>query len=262
MGAQIETPDEVAARESAGEARFLNQTPGEVAKAASKVAAKTDAGAPLIALPKLSMETMLVPLRGTAPLIVHKFSEKAKKAMLDAMQGRKTPKTPKDPEAEYQASFYHIQRRSHMMTADGHAIMENDGYGFPVIAFKAATIGGARYYSGVTMTGLRQFLFFGGEIGDGGQKMARIVDRTPPRMREDVVRVNRGGSDLRYRPEFVEWGTTLQVTYITSALTRESVLALIEAGGLGVGVGEWRPEKGGDFGTYEIDQERDIQILD
>jgi hypothetical protein len=30
------------------------------------------------------------------------------------------------------------------------------------------------------------------------------------------------------------------------------VLALIEAGGMGVGVGEWRPEKSGMFGTYQL----------
>jgi hypothetical protein len=201
------------------------------------------------------MQTMLVPIVGTTPLIVHKFSEKAKKQMLDAMQGRKNPKEPKDPQAEYEAAFYHIWKKN------GTGEIERDGYGFPVIAFKAATIGGGRFYQGVTMVGLRQFMFFRGLPGDGGQQMARIESDEPPVMREDVVRVNRGGSDLRYRPMFEEWRTTLQVTYVPSALTQDSVLALIDAGGLGVGVGEWRPEKSGDFGTYRIDTDSDIQVL-
>lgn len=249
MGVNLtETPADVVAKESSGESRFKTQTPD-----------KANAQ-PLIELPTLGMETMLVPIVGTAPLIVHRFSEKAKRQMLDAMQGRKMPKQSKDPEAEYQAAFYYIQKPSNMTTSEGHRIMERDGYGFPLIAFKAATIGGARYYKDVTMTALRQFLFYDGEPGDSGQRMARI-EGSEPHMREDVVRVNRGGSDLRYRPEFTEWRTTLRVTYIISALTQGSVLALIDAGGLGVGVGEWRPEKGGDFGTYRVDTDREIQII-
>lgn len=197
-----------------------------------------------IQLTGLEAETMVVPIVGTSPLIVHRFSEKAKKAMLDAMQGRRNPKENKDPEAEYQAAFYRL--------ADGR-------YGFPVIAFKAATVGGARFFQGITMTALRQFLFFAGEPGDNRQQMA-VIDGEPT-MREDVVRVNRGGTDLRYRPEFGEWRTELTVTYIKSALTQGSVLSLIDAGGLGIGVGEWRTEKGGDFGAYQIDPDRDVAVI-
>jgi hypothetical protein len=82
-----------------------------------------------------------------------------------------------------------------------------------------------------------------------------------PVMREDVVRVGRGGTDLRYRPQFDDWSTTLTVLFVKSMLTRGSVLSLIDAGGLGIGVGEWRPEKGGDFGTYRIDGTRDVEVM-
>lgn len=200
--------------------------------------------AAVIQIDKIAAETLRVPILGTTPLIVHRFSEKAKRQMLDAMQGRKSPKQPKDPQAEYEAAFYRF--------ADG-------GSGIPVIAFKAATVGGARFYSQVTMTALKQFLFMRGEFGIDGQQLARIEGEA--RMREDVVRVNRGGSDLRYRPEYPEWRTLLTVTYVTSALTRNSVLSLIDAGGMGVGVGEWRVEKDGDFGTYRIDPDREIEVV-
>jgi hypothetical protein len=108
------------------------------------------------------------------------------------------------------------------------------------------------------MTGLRQYLFFRGEPGDDGQLMVRIEGE--PVMREDVVRVGQG-TDLRYRPQFTDWSAVLQVTFVRSALTRESVVSLVDAGGMGVGVGEWRPEKRGDFGTYEVDQTRDVEVL-
>lgn len=198
-----------------------------------------------VQIDKIAAETIHVPIVGTSPLIVHRFSEKAKRQMLDAMQGRKSPKEPKNPEAEYDAAFYKFQ--------DG-------GYGLPVTAFKQATVGGARFYgSNVTMTGLKAFIFFKGEPGVDGLGLARIDGE--PKMREDVVRVGRGGTDLRYRPEFPEWSTTLEVIYVTSALTRSSVLSLIDAGGMGIGVGEWRPERDGDFGTYRIDPDRDVEVI-
>jgi len=197
-----------------------------------------------IEIDKIAAETLRVPIVGTSPLIVHRFSEKARRTMLDAMQGRKSPKEAKNPEAEYEQAFYRFA---------------DDSYGFPVIAFKAATVGGARFYSGVTMTSLKQSLFFRGQLGVDGQMLAKIEGE--PRMREDVVRVGRGGADLRYRPEFQKWSTVLEVVYVQSALTRSSVLSLIDAGGMGVGVGEWRPEKDGDFGTYRIDPDRDVEVI-
>lgn len=199
-----------------------------------------------IVIDRIAAETIAVPIIGTTPLIVHRFSEKAKRQMLDNMQGRKSPKEPKDPDAEYEAAFYRL--------ADGA------GFGFPVTAFKDATVGGARFYgSSVTMTALKQSIFYRGVPGHDGMSLTAIDGE--PRMREDVVRVNRGGTDLRYRPEFPQWSTVLTITYVKAMLTRNSLLSLLDAGGMGVGVGEWRPEKGGDFGTFRIDPDRSIEVV-
>lgn len=198
-----------------------------------------------IQIDTIPAETIAVPIVGTTPLIVHRFSEKAKKKMLDGMQGRKTPKESKNPQAEYEGAFYRLK--------DGR-------FGFPAVAFKMATVGGARFYGkDVTMTALRQSVFFRGETGEDGQQLYAIEGE--PVMREDVVTVGRGGADLRYRPMFSEWSTTVTVTYVTSMLTRQSILSLVDAGGMGVGVGEWRPEKSGDFGTYRVDPTRDVEVL-
>jgi len=192
----------------------------------------------------LDVEKVEVPIRGLTPLIMHNWSEKARRAMLDAMQGRKTPKEPKDPDAEYLAAFY----------------LDKDGQpGFPVLAFKSATVEASRFYGKtVTKVGLRQSLFFNGEYSPVCKQMLTPIIGEP-HMREDVVTVGISGTDLRYRPEFPEWSTTLSVTYIRSMLTRDSVLSLIDAGGMGTGVGEWRPEKSGAYGTYQIDPTRDVQ---
>lgn len=197
-----------------------------------------------IEISPIPAETIAVPIRGTAPLIMHRFSEKARKALLDAMQGRRSPKEAKNPEAEYQAALYHLK---------------GGGYGFPATGFKQATIGAARFYpKNVTMTALRQALFFRGEPGDDGQLMVGIDGE--PVMSEQVVRVGQG-TDLRYRPIFNEWTAVLEVTYVTSALTRASVVSLIDAGGLGVGIGDWRPERNGTMGTYSVDMSRTVEVL-
>ncbi len=198
----------------------------------------------IIEINKINAARILVPIVGTAPLLIHRFSEKAKIAMLDAMQGRKSPKQRKDPEAEYQASLY--------LTADGRA-------GFPSVGFKAATVSAARFFHGITMTALRQQIFFQGVQGVDGQKL--VIIEGQHKSREDVVRVKNGGTDLRYRAEFPEWKATLEIVYVTSILTEDSLLTLIDAGGMGVGVGEWRPEKRGDFGTFALDRDRGVEHI-
>lgn len=203
-----------------------------------------------IQIDKIGSETMMVPIIGTSPLIVHRWSEKAKRVMLDNMQGRKKVKESRDPQSDYDSSFYRIA------VEDGV-----DKFGFPVIAFKAATVGAARYYDkSVSMVALRQSMFFRGIVTKADpQQLVEIVGE--PHMREDVVRVGQGGTDLRYRGEFTEWSATLNVTYVTSMVSRGSVLSLIDAGGLGVGVGEWRPERRGDFGCYQIDPSQSIEVV-
>jgi hypothetical protein len=206
-----------------------------------------------IQIDRIAAETIRVPIVGTSPLIVHNFSEKSKRQMLEAQQGKKRLKEARDPQAEFEAAFYRI-----IDPTTGEL-----SYGFPVTAFKAATVGAARFYGkDISMTALRQLLFMRGVLTEGDpQQLVRIVGE--PRMREDVVRL--GGpsrsADLRYRPEFPVWSTVLEVTYITSSISRQSVLSLIDAGGLGIGVGEWRPEKRGEFGTYAVDQSKQVEVL-
>lgn len=201
-----------------------------------------------IEIQQLAAETIHVPIVGTAPLIVHRFSEKAKRLMLDNMQGRKAPKEMRDPQADYEACFHRVK---------------GGGYGFPVTGFKQATVSAARFYGkNVTMVGLRQVMFFTGHMSEGESPQQLAVLTGEPHMREDVVRYGQT-TDLVYRPEFFEWSTTLTVTYVKTALSRSSVLSLIDAGGLGVGVGEWRPlgkNSTGEFGTYRVDPTREVDV--
>lgn len=226
----------------------------KAAPAAKKTAAAKAAPEPqpeTLIIPRLTRETIVVTITGETPLIVHRFSEKAKRIMLEAMQGRKNPKEPKDPVAEFEAAAYRF---------------EDGGYGFPAIGVKAAMVSAGRFYKGVTMVALRQAIFVKGVIGVDGQQLIRIIGGTPemgeePEMREDVVRVGMSGTDLRYRPTWKEWSAEVEISYFTGMLDRTAILALLDAAGTGVGIGEWRPERNGDNGTFRVDDTVDIKIL-
>lgn len=189
-----------------------------------------------IQLAKIERETVKLNLKGTAPLIVHRWSDKAKGEMLDKQTGKRRVKEFKNPEQQFESSIYRLP--------DGTP-------GFPNIAFKAATIGAARYFQGVTMELLKRSLFFHGE---GPEQLVRITG-SEPQLREDMVNV--GGvkrvADIRYRAMFPDWSAEVLITYLPSMMSLDSVVALVNAGGMG-GIGEWRPEKSatGSYGTYEV----------
>jgi hypothetical protein len=196
-----------------------------------------------IHIKKIERGRLVVPISGTAPLIVHRFDEKAKEMMLQAQQTKtRAKKEPKNPVACYAASMYRLP--------DG-------GHGFPAVGFKAAMVDSARLFDGVKMTELRQSLHV---VGEGTEQLVRII-ADEPRMREDVVRVGMGTADLRYRAEYWPWRAELVINFVPAMLSAESVIAIVDAAGLG-GVGEWRPSKAktGLYGTFEVDPSFGVEL--
>ncbi len=201
-----------------------------------------------ISLNRIKQETAVIEIAGTAPLIVHQWSEKAKRMMLDAQQGKKTPKIAKDPKQNWLDSMYRFAG------SDRDVTTPLDSHGFPSMAFKAATVkGGARAFGkSVKMTELRQsLLYLPDGAGDDGLQLTRLVIESEPSMREDMVRVGMGTADIRYRAEYRKWSAVLRIQFMPHIIDIDSVVALVDAGGAN-GVGEWRPEKNGAFGTYEV----------
>lgn len=215
---------------------------------ATSIMATTTAATGAISLKRIEREVALIDVEGTAPLVVHQWSEKARRMMLDSQQGRKSPKVAKDPKADYMDSMYRFAG------TDRSVIDPLDSHGIPTMGLKAATVkGGARAFGkSVKMTELRQALIFLPDgLGDDGLQLTRLSLVGEPIMREDLVRVGMGTADLRYRAEYRDWAATIRVEFFPNLIDIDSIVALIDAGGAN-GIGEWRPERNGSFGTYRV----------
>ena len=188
-----------------------------------------------IEIPKIDVGHLEITLVGDSPLISHRWSEKAKKQMLDKqMKVAKKGKEAKDPKRDYEESLY---------THPG------GGHGFPCVAFKAAAVSACRFSDGIKMTEARGAFHVVGEL-------AKIDGE--PSMREDMVRVGMGTADIRYRGQFEKWRVTLTVSYNKTALSPEQIVNLFNIAGFGVGVGEWRPEKDGSYGRFHVAGEKEV----
>ncbi len=197
-----------------------------------------------IVIQRLGRSMAEIRVEGTAPLIVNRFSEKARQMMEDAQQGRARVREPKNPEQLFQASLYPLP---------------GDRYGVPATGFKGAIVDAARYFKGskLTMTGLKQAIFVKGE---GSDMLVPIEGE--PKMRVDTVRNATGVADIRYRGEFWPWSATIQIVYIKGMFDLSSLVALVDAAGIG-GICEWRPSskesKTGMFGTFQVTDEQDAK---
>jgi hypothetical protein len=186
-----------------------------------------------IQLVRIEQQTIDITIKGKTPLIVHAWSQKARQMMLDKQMGKKVPKEAKDPAADYEASMYRL--------GDGR-------HGVPATAVKNATISGARFFKGsVTMASLKPLLYIHADDPVAGL----IAISGEPRPREDMVRVGMGTADIRYRAEYPDWSAIVHVEFAPHMIDVDSVVSLVDSGGR-VGIGEWRPEKGGIYGTYEV----------
>ena len=185
----------------------------------------------IVVLTKPDLRRVEIKIVGTAPLICHKWSEKAKKEIRDKQtQKAKIGRELKNPEEEFKNSLYSL---------------DNEIYGFPSIAFKAAIVRAGTYVD-MKMTYLRGAFHIEGEF---------VVIDGIPSMREDMVKVGMGVADIRYRGEFKRWNATLPIIYNARAISVEQITNLLMIAGFSVGVGEWRPERDGQFGTFSLEKD-------
>jgi hypothetical protein len=166
-------------------------------------------------------------------------SLKAKKMMLDKQMGKASKgKEKKDPVADYESSFYRLR---------------TGAPGMPILGIKAAAVTACTSLGKeISKVAARQFFHILPDRVGGDLTEIYFPTDCPPRMREDMVRVGMGTADIRFRPEFPQWGVKIKLQFNRRAVSQEQVVNLLNLGGFSVGVCEWRPEKDGDKGRFTV----------
>ena len=217
--------------------------------AKKKSKAGEEASARGVSIPEPDIRLMKLRIVGTTSLIVHAWSHKAIQMILDKQMGKPhKAKEVRDPNGDYEASKY----------------VADDGWeGVPSVAFKAAIVGACRQVSGLTMTLAKRLAFIQPDGFSSKQniELTKIVGKA--RMRQDMVRIASGTADVRFRAEFSEWSTILQVEFNHQVITAQQLVNLIAIAGYSEGIGEWRPSAPesatGTHGRWKIDPKFPMQ---
>ena len=207
----------------------------------------------LLEIKPLEIKKVTLRIVGDTPLIMHAWSEKAKRMMLEAQMGisKGKKKEPKNPIEDFINSMYWLSGKPEESTEEAFeaAIANGARFGFPVTAIKQAAISAAYRMGWVKDKVSLKGVFF---IDSDSNDMIEIFSDAPI-MREDMVKVGMGTADIRYRGEFRNWSANLTISYnANGAYSLERIVNIINAGGYVCGVGEWRPERDGQNGMFHV----------
>lgn len=211
------------------------------------------AAAEVIEIRPIEIEKVTIRIVGDTPLIMHAWSEKAKRMMLEAQMGvaKGKKKEAKNPVDDFIRSMYWLTPMPEDGTMESfeEAIANGARFGFPVTAFKQAAISAAYRMGWAKDKMSMRGAFF---IDSDENGMIEIHSDTPE-MREDMVKVGMGTADIRYRGEFKNWYADLTISYNANGqYSLENIVNIINAGGYVCGVGEWRPERDGQNGMFHV----------
>jgi hypothetical protein len=184
---------------------------------------------------------------GDTPLIVHAWSEKARREMLQKqVKAVKGGKDARNPEEDFRNSLYEM--------GDGT-------YGFPAMGVKKALLDSAHKDKGIARTVLESALYLHGDMVRTRPALVNAVCDmpllriygSPPQMREDMVRIGKGlqkTANLAYRAQFTTWALKLRGRLTVSLVPTAALAFLVDEAGFAKGIGEWRNEKSGMFGAF------------
>ena len=191
---------------------------------------------------------------GDSPLIVHAWSEKAKREMLDKQMGKSQAKkkAAKNPVEDFINSMYWMTEKPQEMTEDAYeeAVANGAKFGFPVSGLKQAAISAAYRMGWVKdKMGLRGPFFI-----DANENGLIEIKGDAPIMREDMVKVGMGTADIRYRGEIRNWYADITISYNElGKFNLQDIINVLNAGGFVCGLGEWRPERDGQCGMFHVE---------
>lgn len=193
-----------------------------------------------------NIKALAVTIRGTAPYVQLRFSEKAQNTIKEKMLMGGAAKSKKNREARnFEDDFKGAQ---HFST--------NGWNGIPAAAFRSGLISACRLV-GFKMTLAKLSLFVMADGFDAVDGTPLIKIKGKPEKCEHMVRNATGVVDLRVRAMWREWSAELKVQYDADQFTQTDVINLLQRVGTQVGIGEGRPDSknstGMGWGTFTIE---------
>lgn len=183
------------------------------------------------------MITVTVRIEGITPLLIHRFSENAEQAK----PTRRVESIKRDPREE----------------ATKHAYIAKDG----TFYFNAFSIPSAMGNAGASHKAV------------GTRKTLRFVVPSAVRLTSDTITINNGngkpakdfevdsrpvtipatkGRIMRHRPRWDQWSADFDLRIDDDLLDPATAHILLQEAGMSIGIGDFRPEKRGPFGTFRV----------
>lgn len=202
-----------------------------------------------VEIQEISMGRVRCNLVGTTPLIMHRFASKAWHELLlpspKKNAAEKAESLKHDPVGEFREALYMNRSKS-----------EPALFHYPTNAFAKALAAAAIDIPGATKSQMSRLTsIYSTQINMFGcpelfMAMVRSSDmaRTP---------------DVRSRPIFSEWACSIEIQFVSSLIKERQLINLLAAAGIIVGLGDWRPQKGGPYGQFRLadDQDKDFQRI-
>jgi len=189
---------------------------------------------------------LTVNLIGETPLIMHRQSQKDKQGLLlpapEKNRAARAATLKHDPIGEFRASVY-LNRDDKTPTL----------LHFPSNAFGKAMADVALDYPGATKTRIGRLT---------GISSVDVFVYGIPEVFIRPVRLSgiNKAPDIRTRAILSEWCCSVTIRYSASHFKEGEIIQLVNAAGMFRGIGDWRPEKGGDYGTWKLVNNNDADM--
>lgn len=200
-----------------------------------------------IKAPDLRIATFAI--RGTAPLVMHRFSAKTKDQMARKMEEGKSAGSKKNREPKNSDDTFNEAR-----------YVSKDGWdGFHASAIRNAMISACRLVN-FKMTLAKMSIFV---IADGWDKtepqipLIRIFGKATKQ--SDMARVETGQPYVTTRAAYHDWSAKVRIRFDADQFSLADVSNLLSRVGMQVGIGEGRPDSknsaGMGWGLFELERE-------
>ena len=191
-----------------------------------------------------NFQTVEFKIKGTAPYVQLKFSEKTKNQLLEKMSTEGSAKKGKRGVRDYQDEFKQAMYES-----------EKGWRGIPAASFRKAIVSACRSVNfKMTLAKLSVFVEADGFDKHDGTPLVKIEGT--PELCLHPVRNATGVVDIRARAMWKKWSANVRIKYDADQFNQNDIANLLMRVGVQVGIGEGRPDSkastGMGWGLFEL----------